>query len=394
MNNQKLLEGNEVTTLAVKLCEVEMVAAYPITPSSSIVEKISELCAKGDIDCQFIHVESEHSAMASLIGAAMTGVRVFTATSSQGLALMHEMLHWAAGARLPIVIVNVNRALAPPWTIFCDHTDSLSQRDTGWMQVYCENNQEILDTIIQSYRISEQVGLPTMVNIDAFALSHTSEAVEVPKPETVREFLPLREAAFKLDIEDPHTFGSGTNPQFYMGIKYRHHLAMQKARTVIKSVNAEFVQTFNRQPDRQNGRPDAMIDTLKTEDAEVILVTAGSMSSNAKLAIMELRQKGVKVGLMRIRYFRPFPLEEVTRTLAKASKVAVVDRNCSYGMGGIFCNEVKSALLGQESSPQVFGYVAGIGGMDTGVGMFKEVVKKTMEKANPEPEPEWIGVNL
>ncbi len=231
---EKVIVGNHAVSYGAMLSRVQLVAAYPISPQTTIIEELSELCASGQMKSEYIKVESEHSAMACCIGAASVGVRTFTATSAQGLALMHEELHWAAGARLPIVMVDVNRAMSPPWTMWCDQTDSLSQRDTGWLQFYCESNQEALDTIIQAYKISEEILLPSMVMLDGFILSHTYELVDIPNQETVDRFLPRFQAKYKLDIEDPHSFGGAFLPEIYFEQRYKMQEAMEKASKQIK----------------------------------------------------------------------------------------------------------------------------------------------------------------
>ena len=243
---EKVMEGTHAASHGVKLARAEVIAAYPITPSSSVVELLSEMCATGELDAEFIKVESEHSAMASCIGASAAGARAFTATSSQGLALMHEMLHWAGGGRLPIVLVNVNRSLAPPWTIYCDQNDSLSQRDTGWMQYYCESNQEVLDTILMAYKVSEDVLLPSMLNLDAFFLSHTSEPVSIPEQEAVDSFLPPCERENKIDPDDPHTYGGLARPDSYMELRVMLERDMARAPEVINNVVDEFFALFGR----------------------------------------------------------------------------------------------------------------------------------------------------
>jgi len=209
---RKVIIGNHALSYGAMLSRAQVIAAYPITPQTEVIELLSEMCANGELDAKFIKVESEHSAMTACVGASATGVRTFTATSAQGLALMHEVLHWAVGARTPVVMGNINRAMAPPWTIWTEQTDSLSQRDTGWMQIYCQNNQEVLDSVIQAYKVAEQVKLPAMVILAAFVLSHTSETVEMPEQEKVDEFLPPYELEYKIDPDDPHAFGGLTGP--------------------------------------------------------------------------------------------------------------------------------------------------------------------------------------
>lgn len=241
-----VLSGNYAVSYGVKCSEVQVISAYPITPQTQIVEKLCEMCAKGELNAKYINVESEHSAMAACIGASATGARAFTATSSQGLAYMHELLHWASRARLPIVMANVNRAMAPGWNVCADQNDSLSQRDTGWMQVYCKDNQEGIDSIIMAYKICERIMLPMMVNLDAFFISHTSEPVDIPDMEQVKEFLPSYSPQIKLDINDPRTFGTLTDPEIYSEFQYKIQKSMENAKTVIADVCKEFESIFGR----------------------------------------------------------------------------------------------------------------------------------------------------
>jgi len=267
---KKLITGNHTVSFGVKLSRAEVIAAYPITPQTEIVEKLSEMVADGSLPAKFIKVESEHSAMAACIGASATGARAFTATSSQGLALMHEMLHWASGARLPIVMTNVNRAMAPPWNVWSDQTDSLAQRDTGWLQFYCEDNQEIVDTIIQAYKISEKVMLPAMVVLDAFILSHTSEPVDIPLQKKVDKFLPPYNPKYKLDIANPHAFGGLVKPDWYYEFRYKISRAMEDAKDLINKVGKDFGREF--------GRSYGLIEEYRCNKADIILVTSGTIS--------------------------------------------------------------------------------------------------------------------
>ncbi|MCK4472423.1 MAG: pyruvate ferredoxin oxidoreductase, partial [Anaerolineae bacterium] len=241
---EKVIMGNHAVSYGAKLARSQVIAAYPITPQTQIVEMLSDLCANGLLDAKFIKVESEHSAMAACIGASSAGARAFTATSSQGLALMHELLHWAAGARLPIVMANVNRAMGPGWSIWTEQTDSLAQRDTGWLQFYCESNQEVLDTVIQAFKIAERVLLPTMLVLDAFVLSHTQEPVDIPDQELVDEYLPPYRARYKLDTRDPHAFNGLVTPAHYMELRYKMQKAMEEAVEVARQVDEEFREVF------------------------------------------------------------------------------------------------------------------------------------------------------
>lgn len=366
---KKVIMGNHAAAYGAQLARAEVVAAYPITPQTQTVEKIAEMVASGEMKAEYIKVESEHSAMAACIGASSAGARAFTATSSQGLALMHELLHWAAGARLPIVMTNVNRAMAPGWNIWSDQNDSLAQRDTGWMQIYCESNQEVLDTIIQSFKISERVLLPTMVCLDGFALSHTYEIVDIPCQEAVDAFLPKYEPEYKLDTKKPGTFGAMIFPEWYYEMRYKMQEAMEEAKSAIAEVNSEFHQHF--------GRKYGLIEEYRCDGAETIMIASGTIASTAKDAIDSLRDAGENVGLVRVRVFRPFPLEEIRSIAENAGKVGVIDRNISFGYEGIFFSETKAALYSMENPPKMCGFIAGLGGRDVTPEDIEEMARLT-----------------
>jgi pyruvate/2-oxoacid:ferredoxin oxidoreductase alpha subunit len=384
---KKVIKRYFAVSYGPMLSRAEVVTAYPLRPQTTIVELLSEMCSDGTLDASFIKVESEHSAMAACIGAASVGARVFTATSSQGLALMHELLHWASGARLPIVMANVNRAMAPGWTIYCDQNDSLSQRDTGWIQFYAESNQEVLDTVIMAYRLSEKVLIPSMVNLDAFFLSHTSEAVDIPDQKLVDEFLPKTKMPYSIDPKDPHSFGGFLKPPGYFRVRHKLAQAMFEAVDVAEEVEEEFEKQF--------GRRYRAVEPYRCEDAETILVTSGTASSTARIVIDTLRDQGKKVGALKIRMIRPFPRDKVRQILAPARKVTVMDRNMSYGMGGIFFQEVKSALYNMPAKngdkPVVFGYIAGMGGVDITPKIIEGVITDSESRDWPDDEAVWVG---
>ncbi len=373
---KKVIMGNHAAAYGAKLARAEVVAAYPITPQTQTVEKISEMVASGEMKAEFIKVESEHSAMAACIGASAAGARAFTATSSQGLALMHELLHWAAGARLPIVMTNVNRALAPGWNIWSEQNDSLAQRDTGWMQIYCESNQEVLDTIIQSFKVSEKVLLPTMICLDGFSLSHTYEVVDIPDQDDVDAFLPGYEAEYKLDVENPRTFGAMIAPDWYYEMRYKMHQAMMQARSIILEVNEEFQQQF--------GRKYGLVDNYRCEDAETIMIASGSIASTARDVIDSLRDSGKSVGLISVRTFRPFPDEEIRSIAKNARQIGVIDRNISFGHEGIFFTETKAALYSMSNPPEIYGFIAGLGGRDVTPEDIEEMIHLTATGQAPE----------
>ena len=381
---KKVITGNQAVAYGVILSRVDVISAYPITPQTTIVEELSELVASGRMKTRFLKVESEHSAMAALIGASTGGVRCFTATSSHGLAYMHEMLHWASGARLPIVMVNVNRAIGPPWNIWSDQSDSLAQRDTGWIQLYCENNQEVLDTILQAYRIAESVKLPVMVVLDAFVLSHTSEAVEIPKMEEVDEFLPPYFLEYTIDTQEPAAFSMITTPEHFMEFRYRVQKAMEEVPEIAKKADDEFRSRF--------GRGYGAIERYGKEGAEVILMTSGTVTSTSRIIIQKLAEKGVSVAGIKIKRFRPFPSEEIYEAIKGAKKLAIIDRNLSAGVGGIFAQELIASLYPKEERPQVFGFISGLGGRDITPDLIEEAIQYTLEHPQPKEEILWLGL--
>ena len=382
---KKVITGNHAVSYGALRARVQVISAYPITPQTQVVELLSEFCANGTLNAKFIKVESEHSAMAALIGASSTGARAFTATSSHGLALMHEMLHWATGARLPIVMANINRSLGPPWSIWTEQTDSLAQRDTGWMQLYCESNQEVLDSVLQAYKVAEQAMLPAMLVLDAFVLSHTAEPVEIPDQALVDAYLPAYEPLYKLDVNDPHAFGGLAPPDVYMELRYQIQQSMEQALQIFEAADTEYAEKF--------GRSYGLIEPYRLEDAELALVTSGTVTSTARDVIDALREEGHSVGLLKIRLFRPFPVEHIRRALSQARKIAVIDRNISFGAGGIFAQEVKSALYNAPTHEKipVFGFIAGLGGRDITPATIREIVQYTEIHDAPE-DAIWIGV--
>ncbi len=382
---KKLLTGNSAVSYGVMLCRAEVISAYPITPQTTIVEELSEICSDGRLKAKFIRVESEHSALACVAAASAAGARVFTATSSHGLAYMHEMLHWTSGTRLPVVMVNANRAIGSPWNIWCDHSDSLSQRDTGWIQLYCQSAQEALDTVIQGYRIAEEVLLPVMILEDGFFLSHTSDTVEVPAQKEVDAFLPPYRPRYKLDPRDPHTYNIMADPSLFIAFKQEAQKAMNAAKRAIPRVDREFKAHF--------GRGYGCLGKIHLVDSDVVLLTMGTAASTAFEVIKDFRKQGRKAGLCRLRMFRPFPSEELGKVLGGAKKVAVLDRDNSLGAGGIVAQELKSALFGLPRKPKVFEFIAGLGGKDITPEVIQEILEYTSRHANPDGSPIWVGVS-
>ena len=366
---RKVIMGNHAAAYGAKLAKAEVVAAYPITPQTQTVEKISEMVASGEMKAEFIKVESEHSAMAACIGASSAGARAFTATSSQGLALMHELLHWAGGARLPIVMTNVNRAMAPGWNIWSEQNDSLAQRDTGWMQIYCASNQEVLDSIIQAFKVAEKVLLPIIICLDGFALSHTYEIVDIPDQDDVDAFLPKYEPEYKLDVEDPKTFSALIFPEWYYEMRYKMQEAMTEAKSVMAEVSEEFSQRF--------GREYGLVESYRCDGAETVMIASGTIASTAQDVIDSLRDAGESVGLARVRVFRPFPEDELRSIAENAKQIGVIDRNISFGHEGIFFTETKAALYNMPNPPRTCGFIAGLGGRDVTPADIEEMIHLT-----------------
>jgi len=353
-----LLKGNGAVARAVQMAGAQVIAAYPITPQTSIVEELADMVAQGRLNARFIKVESEHSAMAACIAAASVGARTFTASSSQGLAYMHEVLHWAAGSRLPIVMVNVNRALGAPWALLTDQNDSLSQRDTGWMQVYCQSAQEAFDSVVQAYEVSQRVLLPCMVILDGFLLSHTLENMDLPEAEMVESFISRLKLPHLLDLDHPATIGGLTDPNYYTEFRMKMQGAHQQALEVWADVGRQWGEL--------TGRSYGVVEEYRLDDAELVLVTSSTPAMTARVAIDALRERGIAAGLLRLRVFRPFPADALRRALAAKQRVVVLDRNCSFGHHGIFYQEIKSALyeLPPAERPPMRGIIAGLGGRD------------------------------
>ncbi len=381
---KKVMTGNEAVAQGVKLSRVQVISAYPITPQTTIVEELSEMCADGRLNAKFLKVESEHSAMASIIASCTAGVRSFTATSSQGLVLMHEMLHWAAGARLPVVMVNVNRALGSPWNIGNEQSDSLSQRDTGWIQLYCENNQEVVDTIPQAYRIAETVKLPVMVVLDAFVLSHTAEPTEIPDQERIDEFLPPFKGDFTLTGRRHQSFNPITSPDYYMEFRYKIQKAMDQAKEVARSVDEDYEGLFR--------RGYGIMEKYNWDGADTVLVTSGAVTSTSRFVADELAKEGKRVGLLKMKMFRPFPTEAIREVLGGTRKVAVLDRGLSFGQSGFFAQEIRSTFCNEDEQPRIFGFVAGLGGRDVTPEDIRQMISYTLENDRPRHDIIWIGL--
>ncbi|HMB44854.1 MAG TPA: pyruvate ferredoxin oxidoreductase [Candidatus Methanoperedens sp.] len=354
---KKVITGDHAVAMGAKLCRVEVIPAFPITPQTLIIEHIADFVNDGELDAKFLTMESEHSVMSAAAGASAAGARVFTATSSQGLAFMHEMLYATAPLRLPIVMANASRTLGGPPGIWCEYNDSMGARDSGWLQLYVEDNQEALDMVIQSFRIAEdkRVLLPVMPCLDGFVLTHTVEPVDVPEQEEVDSFLLPYEPDIILDPARPAMIGTFMPSEYIMELRRQTTGAFESAKEVIQQVNNEFAQKFG----RDYG---GLIDTYMMEDASIALITMGTVTSTSREVVDELRQKGEKVGIIKLRFFRPFPSYELKKAVSHISALGVFDRSISYHGGGPVYNEVLSALYGMTIP--VINHLAGIGGRD------------------------------
>ncbi|MBY9001476.1 MAG: pyruvate ferredoxin oxidoreductase [Candidatus Heimdallarchaeota archaeon] len=355
---QDMMTANKAVAIAVTRARPKVVAAYPISPQTDIVEYLADYVANGNLDAEYVRAEGEHSAMTICAAAQGTGVRTFTATASQGLAYMHEVVSATGGMRLPVVMFVANRTLMSPGGIWPEHSDSMPERDAAWMQLYVEDNQEAFDMILQAYKIAEdpRVLLPIMVCGDGYILTHTSDKVEVLSIEEVDEFLPSYKAEHAyLDIDRPTAQGIIVPPEYHMEAKYQMHKAMKDAKTVIKEINTEFFEKFG----RDYG---GLLAEYRMEDAERAIVVMGSTAGTTKLAIDQLREKGEKVGLVKLRFFRPFPVEEMSEALKNVKAVGVMDRSLSYGSTGQVFIEVRNALY--EMKKPILNFIAGLGGRD------------------------------
>ncbi len=376
-----LLTGNHAVAWGARLARPKVVPVYPITPQTPVMELLTEFQAAGEFDAEILTPESEHSVMAACIPASLAGVRVFTATASQGLALMHEVLHYAAGARAPIVMANVNRTIASPWAFWPDQTDSLSQRDTGWIQLYVESAQEALDSVIQAFRIAERVLLPTMVNLDAFYVSHALEPVTLPPQEIVDDYLPPYAPEHFLDPERGESWGNVVSQDMY----YRHRREIGAAMDRVPALAAE----ADREWYARTGRRWGVSERYRCEDAELVIVTMGSMCGTARDAVDALQDTGFPAGLLKVRLFRPLPAAELRAALQDVRDVVVLDRNFSPGVGGVLHQELRAALYGMKNAPRIHGYLAGVGGVNVSPQRIMHFARQA-RAADAEPEPVWV----
>jgi len=382
-----LITANQAVAIAAVRAKPKVIAVYPISPQTPIVGFLAQYCASGDLDAEYVRVESEHSAMTVVAAAEGTGVRTFTSTASQGLAYMHEVVAATGGMRLPVVMFVANRTLMSPGGIWPEYSDVMPERDTCWLQVFVEDNQEVFDMIIQAYKIAEnqKVLLPIMVCGDGFILTHTADRVGILSQKDVDDFLPPYEPkhAF-LDVDKPLAQGIIVPPEYHMEAKYQLHQAMRNAKEVIKEVNDEFAAKF----DRDYG---GMIDSYRIEDADYVLVVVGSTVSTTRIVVDTLREKGEKVGLVKLRFFRPFPAEEIKEILVNVKAIGVFDRSLSYGSTGQIFGEVRNALYG-ETIP-ILNFIAGLGGRDIREKDIMTMFRKINEMNNKQPEDPVVFIN-
>jgi pyruvate ferredoxin oxidoreductase alpha subunit len=369
---------------AVKMANADVIAAYPITPQTHIVEHLAEFVANGELDAEYIPVESEHSAMSACLGSAASGARTFTATASQGLALMNEVLWVASGMRLPIVMAVANRALSAPLSIWGDHSDMMSVRDTGWIQIIVENGQQAMDNTICAFRIGEdnRVLLPVMVHLDGFNLTHVIESIVLPEEAEVRQFIPPYKYPLPLNPDRPVAMGEFAPPFIYTETKWAQEINLRNSKAVVLETWDEFNKAF--------GRKYLPVEKYHSDGARVLLMTMGSIGETASVAIDELRAEGMDVGQIRLRLWRPFPFEELREAVKDAEVLIVADRAISYGgPGGPVASEVKAAFYSQARKPKIVGYVISLGGRDTTVSGFKDIVRKGIEIARTGSKNEY-----
>lgn len=397
----EILTANYAAAWGARLAGAQIISAYPITPQSPVMEKLIEFVQNGEMNAEIVTVESEHSAITVCISASAVGARVFTASCANGLALMHEMLHWAAGTRLPIVMAIPNRAMAAPWSILNDQQDSISQRDTGWMQIYCRNNQEVLDSVIQAYKIAERVMLPVMVCYDGYILSHTMMPVSLPDASAVKDFLPDYKPHTILDVSnpkninpvtlaDPRVNAEGDLCHGYFEFRYMLQQAHLGAIGAVKEIGAEFGEKF--------GRPYEIYDAYTTDGAQYMIISIGSLASEAMDAVDIMRDNGIAAGVIHLRLFRPFPAEIISEALKKTGcrAIAVMEKNVSFGHEGALCTELKSAMYDAGSAIPVHGYIMGLGGRNVNASHIIEALEKTISFVNENPSDrkktsEWIN---
>jgi pyruvate/2-oxoacid:ferredoxin oxidoreductase alpha subunit len=391
--------GNTAAAHGVKLARAQVIAAYPITPQTPLTEKLSEFVAAGELDAQYIPVESEHSALGVCIAASSAGARAFTGTSANGLLYMHEQIHWAAGARLPIVMCVVNRGVGAPWTIWNDHQDSMSQRDTGWIQLYACDHQQIIDTVIKAFRLAETVSIPVMVCYDGYILSHTYMPFDVPAAAKVDKFLPPFSPDDALDPKKPYNLNTVTMPDIrpdveghtapgYMDIRHSLHMDLRAAVDEVVAIDREYQDLFGR-----GGSP--LVESYCCDDAEVVAVSLGSLSYQLRAVVDILRDEGLKVGSAGLRLYRPFPDQAVVDLLSDKKRVVVFEKAVSYGNQGPLYTDIKSALYRQTTRPEVENFILGLGGRTIKTSVLMSKLRDVCQGSGAESDaPQFIGIRL
>ena len=369
--SREFLSGNEAFAYGIRLASPQVISAYPITPQTIVVERLSEMVEDGSLKSEFIHVESEHSALSCAMGASATGVRTFTATSSQGLLYMAECLVYASGGRFPIVMMNANRSTALPWNIYGDQRDSLSLLDCGWIQAYAKDAQESLDLAILSYYIAEhpKVSTPFMVNLDGFHLTHTYEVVDVPEPKLVKDFLPDYNTDNKIDFENPKNIAFSAGPEHNFAFKYKEHIGILNAMEIISEAEQKFAPLFGRQYS-------GLVETYRCDNADYILITLGSIFGLCSDVADELRDEGTKVGVLRLRYMRPFPNNEIVGIVRNSKAIAVLEKDISFGNEGTVYTNVNSALQKAGIAIPSLNFIGGLGGRDISEEDIREIFSK------------------
>ena len=379
----KQIEGSYAVAQVVAHCRPNVISAYPITPQTHIVEGLADIVGSGQLDAEFVNVESEFSAASVVLGASAAGARAYTATTSQGLLLMSEVIYCIAGMRLPIVLTCANRAISAPLSIWNDQQDSMAVRDAGWIQLHAEDNQEASDLHIQAFKIAEQTFLPVMVCMDGFILTHAFEPVDIPEQKEVDDFLPAFKPRHIVDPRWPRGIGLFADPRFYLETRYILHRALEKSEETIKEVSSEFTKAFG----RESG---GFIKTYKLEEAEVVVVSMGSVVGTIKELIDHLEEKGKKVGLLQICSYRPFPRKEVYRALKDKMNIVVLEKCISLGRGGILASDIRwSFPRAEKKDRNISSFVAGLGGRNISIDDLRYMV----EKVEKEPvEFEFLGL--
>lgn len=385
------MSGDEAVAIGTKLARPEVIAAYPITPQTIVVERLSDFVEDGSLNCEYIHVESEHSAIMAVLGSEAMGARSFTATSSQGLLYMAEGLPYISGSRFPVVMMNANRTVAVPWSIYNDHNDSMFCINSGWIQMYVEDAQEALDMVIQAYKIAEnpKVMTPVMINVDGFLLTHTYELVEVPEQDEVDQFLPPYKTTHRMDLNDPKSVCIGVGPEYHTEFRYRQQHDFAYAAEAIAEVDKEYGDAFG----RYYG---GMVEEYRCKDAEVILATVGNITGTARVVVDEMRETGKKVGLLKLRYLRPFPEDVFIQMGSHVKAIGVLDKNMSYGYEGTVYTNVNSALCKRKARIPSLNFIAGLGGRAISkediAGMFDDLLQ--YDESSTDKRVHFVNLNL